>query len=85
MESPIVGIRSKIGMKILGIDPFAEGAEIPLALEEELFMYKSRSELAYATRIRDQAATNQLKAKIVAWFAISLTLVNGVMLGFVCI
>ena len=60
----VFGVRSKYGTKILEYDPFTEGAEIPLAEGEELFLYPTRHGLARATRNRDRAFDRQHKESL---------------------
>lgn len=51
----VYGIRSPSGTRILDIDPFLEGREIPLATGEELFLYATPEDLNRATILRDMA------------------------------
>ena len=81
---PIFGIRSPKGDRILAVDPFISGAEIPLAEGEELYCYLNQEALAQATQRRDEARHNKYPwapGLLPLFILMALSTVVGIFIG----
>jgi len=68
MMPPVFGIRSKYGDRILEGDLFKDGAEVPLAHGEELFLYRNQHDLAMVPRNQSKRMMPRLpRMKMLRW------------------